>query len=181
MNGAAAEQAGGDDLADEVQGSEPSATAVETSLEASSVSVTPEQVRIETVAAASVTAVVDLPETEPTPAVAVPVAVPAPALASSPVALPVSEAPAPASEAAPVPSAPIVVPAPVAAPVRAEDLNAAVESAGLQWVQTSRSAVVDETPAMPVERTRRVRKPKAPVVHEPLQQVETGRENTPPA
>lgn len=71
---------------------------------------------------------------------------------------------------------PKVVPPPViaAAPLPTEELTSVVASAGLEWVQTTHAAIdttADVTPAAP--QPRRQRKPKKPVVAEPLQQVET--------
>ncbi|MBA3477442.1 MAG: hypothetical protein H0T52_03430 [Lautropia sp.] len=63
--------------------------------------------------------------------------------------------------------------APVVLPT--EELTSVVASAGLEWVQTTHAAI--DSPSAEVapaaSRPRRQRKPKQPVVAEPLQQVET--------
>lgn len=74
----------------------------------------------------------------------------------------------PATAPAPRPAAP------AAQPVPTQALEDVVQSAGLEWVQTSAAATPDPAPAAPrPPRPRRQRKPRAPVDVEPLQQVET--------
>lgn len=70
-----------------------------------------------------------------------------------------------------VPRPPDVVPA----PLPTEELSSVVASAGLEWVQTTHAAVdvTMQEPAMSPSVPRRQRKPKKPMVTEPLQQVET--------
>ena len=75
------------------------------------------------------------------------------------------------------PQAPAVpqAPEPVAAILPEEELTSVVASAGLEWVQTTHTAI-DTMPAaatVAAPRPRRQRKPKSPVVAAPLQQVET--------
>lgn len=88
---------------------------------------------------------------------------------------------APAVEATPaetVDSRPATRPAP--APARA--LEEVVQSAGLEWVQTSAPASLEApAPAPAAPRPRRQRKPRAQVVQEPLQQVETQADKPAPA
>jgi len=91
-------------------------------------------------------------------------------LAAEPVTTPVAGAAAQASTAAQQ-----AVPAPIApAPVPKADLEAIIAGAGLQWVETSASAVPEEAPAeVPAPRVPRVRRPRSAPSGEPLQQVET--------
>lgn len=73
-----------------------------------------------------------------------------------------AQAPSPRPQAAP------------AQPVPTRALEEVVQSAGLEWVQTSaapQAEPVVTAPAAP--RPRRQRKPRTPVAAEPLQQVET--------
>jgi hypothetical protein len=67
------------------------------------------------------------------------------------------------------------------APLPTEELSSVVASAGLEWVQTTHAAidVAMEEPAVSPSMPKRQRKPKKPMVAEPLQQVETqGGDNT---
>jgi len=63
----------------------------------------------------------------------------------------------------------------VAVPLKAEELTSVIASAGLEWVQTTRSAddPADDEIAPAAATPRRQRKPKKPMAAEPLQQVET--------
>jgi hypothetical protein len=65
---------------------------------------------------------------------------------------------------------------PTAQPIDASALQSVVEQAGLQWVQTAPAAAAGEPepePIAPARRAPRVRKPRTPIVSEPLVQVET--------
>jgi hypothetical protein len=88
-------------------------------------------------------------------------------------ALPVAPAPAPVVSApSPVPvTAPVAPPVPAAADSGA--LQAVVEQAGLQWVQTTSAPAQEPEPVAPVVRTPRVRKARPVVASEPLVQIET--------
>jgi ribonuclease E len=124
---------------------------------------------------------------EPAPVTAAaPVERPAPVETTEPVAAP---APAPVAASAPppapAPSSPAthattetaaVAPVPTAQPIDASALQSVVEQAGLQWVQTAPAAAAGEPepePIAPARRAPRVRKPRTPIVSEPLVQVET--------
>jgi ribonuclease E len=92
----------------------------------------------------------------------------------APVDTPEPSAPA----AAPLAARPVIAmapaPLPAADPIDTSTLQAVVEQAGLQWVQTAPTAAELEPEAViPVQRAPRVRKPRAPVASEPLVQVET--------
>jgi ribonuclease E len=96
-------------------------------------------------------------------------------LAAAP-AVPVQTAPTPVPAPAPAP-APKAAPAPVAVPdiVSAAVVKQAVDGAGLQWIETKAGSVSSAPEVLaPQPRPVRSRKPKAIVVDEPLQQVETG-------
>jgi len=96
---------------------------------------------------------------------------------------------APPVAAAPVAQTAQAVPVPVAAPLAPStqpvgqplpapdksDLDSIVSSAGLQWVETKSKqlSLEDGMAAVPAPRPVRVRKPRAVVQSEPLQQVET--------
>ena len=86
------------------------------------------------------------------------------------VAAPVFAAP---TVAAPVVAAPIVAPAPAPAPLPTKDLNAVIEGAGLQWVQTVEPAQA-YVPKAIAPRVARVRKAKPEVDNTPMSQIETG-------
>ena len=95
-------------------------------------------------------------ETHAEAAAQVPAAAPAPVVTS---------APAPVVAAAPAPVAEEIVPR--------QALEAIVESAGLQWVETAATALPEPEPEVVAPRPVRKRKPRTVVVNEPLQQVET--------
>jgi ribonuclease E len=121
--------------------------------------------------------------TAPVEAVTAPVeAVTAPVEAetAAPVQAARVEAPSAPPAAAPEPAASEPVrherpaPLPTAMPIDASALQSVIEQAGLQWVQTARTAVeADPEPIVPVQRAPRVRKPRAAPADEPLVQVET--------
>ncbi|MCX7202221.1 MAG: ribonuclease E/G, partial [Burkholderiales bacterium] len=85
---------------------------------------------------------------------------------------PVASAPELAPELAPAP-APISAAAPIPAAPDSGALQAVVEQAGLQWVQTTSAPAEEPEPVAPVVRTPRVRKPRPAVASEPLVQIET--------
>ncbi len=128
------------------------------------------------VAKAEVTSVV-------APAVTAP-AVSAPVVTAPAAAIPVVSAPV---VAAPIQTAPVVTtpvaaqpvsvapaPTPKPAPAPVANLDNVVEGAGLVWVQTVSTAATSEPEVVAVKpRVPRQRKPKAEIVHEPLQMVET--------
>ncbi|HYF61127.1 MAG TPA: Rne/Rng family ribonuclease, partial [Burkholderiaceae bacterium] len=121
--------------------------------------------------------VVEAPASAPVAAEPAPVQVaePAPTRVAEPAPAPVAE-PAPAKAVEPVAAAEPIAPraAPSARPIDASSLQAVVEQAGLQWVQTAPSAASAEPEPQPVApRAPRVRKPRAAPVSEPLVQIET--------
>ena len=61
------------------------------------------------------------------------------------------------------------------APLPRDQLESIVESAGLQWVETSHAAPAAQPETVPPPRKPRVRKPRSAASAEPLEQVETGR------
>jgi ribonuclease E len=63
------------------------------------------------------------------------------------------------------------------APLPHDQLESIVESAGLQWVETTHQAALEAQPeTVPPPRKPRVRKPRSTSGTEPLEQVETGRQ-----
>jgi ribonuclease E len=129
-----------------------------------------------TVEPAPATALAESPVTQPSAAVEPPEA---PQIAPEPVSIaqveaaPAVEAPAPAALPALAALPEAAAPAP-ATEVPREKLETIVANVGLQWVETrpQRQLSLEEAPA-PAPRAPRVRKPRASVVSEPLQQVET--------
>ena len=132
------------------------------------------------------TSTVEAAPVEPMPAEPAPVATApaepeveqAPAATSAPE--PAASAPTPLTPAEPVAEAsqPQAQAAEAPAAVGVEDkqqLEAIIESAGLQWVETTAAPATPE-PEVVAPRPVRKRKPRAVIVDEPLQQVETAAE-----
>ena len=85
-----------------------------------------------------------------------------------------ADQPVSAPQTAPLAASPQPVGQSLAAPDK-PDLDSIVSSAGLQWVETKSKqlSLEDGMAAVPAPRPVRVRKPRAVVQSEPLQQVET--------